>query len=112
MACRKLVWKVKKKLVYNVDLGKQEMMEFLRLNTINDYNNMMGGVDIANKLRGVYWLDWWICNRKWWWSIMFWAIGVLLTNSYIVYVNYNISIEKEKKKLLSHYNLLKNIAIA
>ena len=46
----------------------------------------MGGVDITNQLRGVYQIDWFIRNRKFWWSMLFWSIGVLLTNAYKVYL--------------------------
>ena len=60
MSCPSLKWKILNRKVYNVDTGEQEMMEFLRLNTIHDYNMKMGGVDMADQLRGVYCLDRWI----------------------------------------------------
>ena len=50
------------------------------------YNNGMGNVDVADKLRGVYRFDRWLRNRKWWWSLMFWYISVLLTNAYKFYM--------------------------
>ena len=43
---------------------------------------------------------------------MFWVFCVLFINAHIVYLNYNISIGKKKKMLLSHHDFLKNIAIA
>ena len=55
--------------MYNVDSGDDENMKFLRLNQVDDYNNLMGGVDIADQLRGVYRPDHWLRNRKWRWSI-------------------------------------------
>ena len=74
------------KLLYNVDTGKVEDFKFLRLNQINKYNNGMGDVDVANQIRGVYRLDCWVRNRKWWRSILFWSMGVLLKNSYKLYL--------------------------
>ena len=48
------------------------------------YNHGMEDVDIADQLRtrGVYQMDIWVRNRKWWWSMLFWSLGVLLTNAY------------------------------
>ena len=46
----------------------------------------MGGVDISDQLRGVYRCDRFVRNRKWWWSLLFWSNGVLLTNSYKLYL--------------------------
>ena len=76
----------KEKMVYNVDTGKVEALKLLRLNQINNYNNGMGDVDVAYQLRGVYRLDCWVRNRKWWRSILFWSMGVLLKNSYNLYL--------------------------
>ena len=73
-------------MVYNVDTGKVEALKLLRLNQIEKYNNGMGDVDVADQLRGVYRLDRWVRNRKWWWSMMFCSMGVLLTNSYKLYL--------------------------
>ena len=44
----------------------------------------MGGVDLADKLRGNYRIDKGLRNRKWWWSILFWYISVMITNTYVV----------------------------
>ena len=44
--------------VYNVETDETEGMKFLRLNQSHKYNHDMGGVDIPDKLRGVY-----RCNR-------------------------------------------------
>ena len=35
-------------MVYNVDTGKLEALEFLRLNQIYKYNNGMGDVNVAD----------------------------------------------------------------
>ena len=43
---------------------------------------------------------------------MFWAVGVLLTNAYIIYLTHNLSLGKKKNNLLSHHDFLRDIAIA
>ena len=42
------------KPVYNVDSGEVEYLRILRMNTIHKYNTEMGGVDLADQLRGSY----------------------------------------------------------
>lgn len=110
MACQKIEWIVKEKLVYNVDSGCSETLQFLRLNQIDNYNAEMGNVDLADQLRGSYRLDHGVRNRKWWWSILFWGVGVLLTNAYIVYCKVNR--DAGVKKLLSHHDFREEIATA
>ena len=31
-------------------------------------------------------MDRWVRNRTWWWSMLFWSVGVLLTNAYKLYL--------------------------
>ena len=57
--------------MYNVDTGKVKTLKLFILNQIDKYNNGIGDVDVADKLRGVYRLDRWVRNRKWWWSMLF-----------------------------------------
>ena len=45
MVCQQLKWIVKEKPVFNVETGIVESLRFLRMNTINDYNNNMDHVD-------------------------------------------------------------------
>ena len=71
MVTSQLLWKSIKKDVYNVDSGEVESLEFLRMNSIDKYNKEMGNVDFADQLRGNYWLDKNIKNRKWWLSVCF-----------------------------------------
>ena len=71
MISNSIKWVVKEKKVFNVDTNQVEKLEFLRLNQINDYNNGMGDVDLADQLRGVYRIDRFVRNRKWWWSMLF-----------------------------------------
>ena len=89
MASDSIKWIVKERKVFNVDTNQIEKLQFMRLNQINEYNNGMGDVDLADQLRGVYRLDTWVRNRKWWWSMLFWYIGVLSTNAYKVYLRVN-----------------------
>ena len=96
--------------MYNVDTHSVENLRFLRMNFIDSYNNTMGNVDLADQLRGSYRPDIWLRNRKWWWSIMFWSIGVMLTNAYIVYVKVNEEHGVKKSKLLSQHDFREMIA--
>ena len=98
MVCDTIKWVEKKKKVYNVDTGEIEDLDFLRLNQIDDYNNSMGGVDIADQLRGTYCPNHWLRNRKWWWAIWNWGLGVQLVNAYKLYVN--VQMQDRKKKSL------------
>ena len=54
MACRELKWDLKEKIVYNVDTGMKEKLQFLSMNYINNYNNSMGDVDVAYQLSNNY----------------------------------------------------------
>ena len=87
MVSEKVEWIEKTKPVFNVETNETEDLKFLRLNYINKYNKEMGGVDIADQLRGVYRIDRFVRNRKWWFSLLFWGIGVLLTNAYKLYIS-------------------------
>ena len=98
--------------MYNLDSGEVGHMDFLRLNHINDYNNTIGRVDIAYKLRDMYQHDNWIRKRRWWWAIWNWSLGLQLINAYIKYVNLNVQDGKRKIYLLSHHDLRKSIALS
>ncbi len=66
-------------------MQKKAMMKYLCLNVIEEYNMIMNATDIADQLRGNYQPDRWIRQRKWWWSIFIWAIGVASVNAYHIY---------------------------
>lgn len=53
-------------------------------------------------------MDHWMRKRKWWWTIMFWAVGVTLTNSYLIYKK--LCEEENKQPAFSHYEFLKEVA--
>ena len=91
-------WKILKRTVYDSTAKKSRPMKFLRLNLIDMYNHKMNSVDLADQMRNCYRFNHWLCNRKWWWSIFLWAIGVGATNAYIMYESLY---EEEKKKNLA-----------
>ena len=84
-------------------------MKFLRLNVNDNYNNNMGGCDIADQLHNCYHFDHWMRKCKWWWSFFFWAIGVLLVNTFVAY---KASMHQKGKVPMSHYQFRKAIALA
>jgi hypothetical protein len=112
MSCSSIRWIIKTRLVYCVDTQTTETLEFLRLNINDDYNGDMGHVDISDQLRNYYRFDHWMRKTKWWWSIMFWGLGIQLVNSYILYVKYKLSVGCKKKQLLSQYEFRRDIAMA
>ena len=111
MITEKVEWIKKEKDVYNIETQQTEKMEFLRLNQIDTYNYGMGGVDIADQLRVFYRLDHWMRNKKWWWSILFWSLGVTLTNSYVIYQTMCDKDGVEKKDRYTHYEFLEEVAL-
>ena len=111
MVCNELKWVTVDKPVYNVESGEVEKLSFLRLNNIAKYNKEMGDVDLADQLRGNYRLDKNIRNRKWWWSIMFWSVGTMLTNAYVMYCVVNLlHFGKKKTDIMTHLQFREAIA--
>ena len=113
MVSKSIKWVTLERQVYNVESGAVETMQFLRLNQIHAYNHGMGDVDLADQLRGVYRLDRFVRNKKWWFSMLFFSTGVLLTNAYRVYlrVNEDEGVTGKKDGLLTHYEFRKAIAL-
>ena len=81
MACTDIKWIKKSRLVYDKVAKKLVPMDFLIFNINDNYNNGMGGVDIADQLRVFYRFDHWMRQSKWWHSIFWWGFGVLLVNA-------------------------------
>ena len=102
---------MKEKAVFNVKMRKTETMRFLHLNQIDTYNYGIGNVDIADQLRLHYRMDHWLRNKKWWWSILFWALGVILTNSCILYTKICDEEEVPKKNCYTHYKFLREVGM-
>jgi hypothetical protein len=88
-------WNVLNRKVWSTEKKANVVMQFLRLNMIDDYNHHMNSVDLADQLRNCYRFNHWMRNRKWGWAIFLWAIGCGATDAYIVY---DRKYEEEKKK--------------
>ena len=96
---------VKDKECFNTETGEVLKMRFLRMNCINKYNNKMGGVGIADNPRSYYRIYLGVRKRKWWWYILFWAVGVILTNGYIIYICIHNMHVTPRKHGLSYHDL-------
>ena len=88
MAVEKIFWEEKSKEVYDKEMKRMKQIKFLRLNVNDDYNYGMGGADIADQIRGSYCFDHWVRNFKWWHSIFWWGVHVLMVNAYRCYVRH------------------------
>lgn len=84
-ASKEVRWIVKQRGVWSAAAQKMAMMKYLRLNVIEEYNMRMNSTDIADQLRGNYRPDLFMRQRKWWWAIFIWAIGVASVNAYRIY---------------------------
>ena len=65
----------------------------------------MGGADLDDNPSSYYRLDIGVRNRKWWWFILFWSVGVVLPNAYIIYIYIHNMHVTPKKHSLSHHGL-------
>ena len=105
-----VVWTKKIMSIFCATKRKKVQVPFYRLNLADMYNNKMGRVDIGDQLRNSYRFDHWMRKRKWWWSFWMWCMGMLLTNSYLLYKKY---CEVHKLKVTySHYEFVCNVAKA
>ena len=110
--CSSIKWITKKRRIFNVATQSWRMMDFLRLNMNDSYNAEMGHVDISDQLRNQYRFDHWLRMQKWWFAIFFWAFGVLLINSYIVYKCVHTIACTPKAQVLTHYDYRKSIGLS
>jgi len=65
-ASEEIVWVKKKQKLFDKNLMQLVLAPFFRINVIDDYNHIMGNVDIADQLRGSYRFDHWMRKREWW----------------------------------------------
>ena len=110
MTCDEVKWIRKTRKVFDKAKKKMVKGDFLRLNINDEYNNGMGGVDIADQLRGYYRFDKWQRTFKWWHSVFWWSFQVLMVNSYKCYQSHII--DDLHSNPMSHYEFQKMIAEA
>lgn len=107
MATERIFWEEKSRDVFDKATNQMTKMKFLRLNVNDDYNFGMGGADIADQIRGSYRFDHWLRNFKWWHSIFWWGMQVLMVNAYKCYCEYIKSLSETP---MNHYEFQKMIA--
>ncbi|KAK3259002.1 hypothetical protein CYMTET_31980 [Cymbomonas tetramitiformis] len=89
--------------VWDTKAKETAELAYTRLNVIDDYNNTMNGVDIADQLREIYRFDGpWMRQRKWWWALFLWALGVAVVNAYLLYKRQCEQQEVPDGKRLTH----------
>ena len=108
-------WVSKKRKVWSAAAGASIMMSHMRLNLIDEYNQFMNSTDIADQLRNTYRPDHWMRNKKWWWAIFIWAIGVARVNAYKIYVEMFDDAKKQKEKglppLWDHHEFIHELVL-
>ncbi len=52
MVAESVEWMLKQRKVYDRESHSMSMMRYIHLNVIDDYNNNMNNIDIANQLQG------------------------------------------------------------
>ena len=67
-----------------------------------------GGADISNQICGSYRFDHWLRNLKWWQSIFWWGVQVLMVNYYKCYCKYHKGIQETP---MNHYEYQKMIVL-
>lgn len=95
MTVESIEWVLKRRKVWSAKDKMMVFIAFLCLEMIDEYNAYMNQTDISDQLRNQYRIDHWLRNRKWWWAILFWGLGVGGTNSYLLY---DRSYERERKQ--------------
>lgn len=63
--------------------GDAEEKEMPIPRCIDDYNQHMGGVDIADQLRSYY--DTQLTSFRTWWPMLFWVFDTMVTNAYFIF---------------------------
>ena len=109
MVAENICWEEKEREVYDRVKGAMKDMKFHRLNVNDEYNFGMGGADIADQTRGSYRFDHWLRRYKWWHSIFWWGVQVLMVNSYMCYCTYY---KMQGFEAMSHYQYQSMIACA
>ena len=104
--CDKVEWTQKSKKIWHKDTQRLFAMKFHRVNIVDEYNNHMSNVEVADQLRGSYRFYIFLCKTKWWWYMFFWCFQMLLTNSYILYKKYLLL---QNITPMSHYDFQNSV---
>jgi hypothetical protein len=72
---------------------------------IDDYNHFMGGVDIADQLRGYYNTQ--LSVRRTWMPLFFWLLDTSIINSYLVLKKSDMNIKHKDFRLQLVWDLIK-----
>jgi hypothetical protein len=72
---------------------------------IDDYNHFMGGVDIADQLRGYYNTQ--LSVRRTWMPLFFWLLDTAIVNSYLILKKSGENIEHKEFRLQLVWDLIK-----
>src|SRR5438477_55219 len=71
---------------------------------IDDYNHFMGGVDIADQLRGYYGTQ--LTVRRTWMPLFFWLLDTAIINSYLILKKINTNISQKDFRLQIVWDLI------
>jgi len=105
-------WKINHRKAWHKQQRQSLQVDCLRLNANNDYNYKMNSVDVADQLRNQCRMDHWLRQRKWWWSIFLWGLGVLLTNANIVCCRVQDEAKVPRSQRMTHCVFLHSVATA
>jgi len=72
---------------------------------IDDYNHFMGGVDIADQLRGYYGTQ--LPVRRTWMPLFFWLLDTAIVNSYLILKQSNSKISHKDFRIQLVWDLIK-----
>lgn len=72
---------------------------------IDDYNHFMGGVDIADQLRGYYNTQ--LPVRRTWMPLFFWLLDTAIINSYLILKKSGVNISHKEFRLQLVWDLVK-----
>lgn len=72
---------------------------------IDDYNHFMGGVDIADQLRGYYSTQ--LSVRRTWMPLFFWLLDTAIINSYLIFKKKDVNIKHKDFRLELVWDLIK-----
>src|SRR3954453_13744681 len=71
---------------------------------IDDYNHFMGGVDIADQLRGHYGTQ--LPVRRTWMPLFFWLLDTAIINSYLIIKQSNTNISQKDFRIQLVWDLI------